>query len=213
MTLPTYIFRSGDSAQWPVTELNTAMAGNGLGFNYTPPGAQFLDESTHGLAEEPWSDNVFSVLFTKKALTAHVSPISSATHLYAATGIANFSLGLSAEPPRASLPNLDAIFNSRYWLDVRATLRIVLASYYTRGRELGRVVYYGEAAHDVVFEKLLREEVLKSQDSSDEERRPIFEGRNAVFAGARGAAVFARYCRMLPSYGSCFPDLRPQQMG
>jgi hypothetical protein len=31
LTLPWYVHRSGDQAQWPVTEINTAYAGNGFG--------------------------------------------------------------------------------------------------------------------------------------------------------------------------------------
>ena len=33
LTLPWYIFRSGDSAQWPVSHINSAMAGMGLGLD------------------------------------------------------------------------------------------------------------------------------------------------------------------------------------
>lgn len=56
------------------------------------------------VSKKPWSENVLSVLFTNNALTGHVLPIFVATHILAAGGIANFSLGLSSNHHSLSYP-------------------------------------------------------------------------------------------------------------
>lgn len=45
------------------------------------------------------------------------------------------------------------------------------------------------------------------------EKWPRFYSRHPVFAAARGAAVFGRWRPKLPSYLSCFVDLRPRMQG
>jgi hypothetical protein len=64
-----------------------------------------------------------------------------------------------------------------------------------------------------MFDSILREEVLAAQISGKPGNQPQFSSNDPVFAAARGAAEFARYCPKLPSYGSCFPDLRPKMPG
>lgn len=103
LTLPWYIFRSGGAAQWPVSHVNSGMAGMGLGldgvFGFSGLSVERGNgkgEEGEGEEEKPWSDNLFSVLFTEQALTAHVGPFTWAPHFYAANGIANFSLGLAS---------------------------------------------------------------------------------------------------------------------
>jgi hypothetical protein len=203
LTLPWYIHRSGDQAQRPVSEINTAFAGNGLGID------DLVSVDTpnlrHSVPKEPWSENVFSVLFTKTVLTAHVTPLTSAPHFYAAGGIVNFTLGLST----LSNPK----YQLEYWSQVRLALCSALYSYLSRDQELGRVVAYGESARDKTFNAVLKEEALAAQLSDDPEMWPQFKSIDPVFAGARGAAVFARFCRSLPSYQSCFPDLKPREHG
>ncbi|KAI9821646.1 MAG: hypothetical protein M1827_002227 [Pycnora praestabilis] len=221
LTLPDYIHRSGDQAQWPVSELNTAFAGNGFGRDglysgnieahlyYDDDNSNYSDSS---VPKTPWSENVLSVLFTNTALTAYVLPLSSAAHFYAADGIANFSLGLSSY---YSLPHVNSIgsVNASYWFQIRLALRTALDSYLNRGHELGRVISYGESAHNEIFDSILREEVLAAQFRDEPEQQPHFSSNDPVFAAARGAAEFARFCPRLPSYGSCFPDLRPRAKG
>ena len=233
LTLPGYIHRSGDQAQWPVSELNTAFAGNGFGLDDLYSGnikaqlssSSFSNSNNSDISvpKTPWSENVLSVLFTNAALTAHVLPLSSAPHFFAASGIANFSLGLLSSfnhhhhnPQLSQLsPYGPAANNSPYWFQIRLALRAALDSYLDRGQELGRVISYGESAHNEVFDAILREEVLAAQSPDEPERQqPQFSSDDPVFAAARGASVFARFCHTLPSYGSsCFPDLRPQMQG
>lgn len=216
LTLPPHIHRSGTSAQWPVSELNSAFAGNGFGVDrrIASSNGDLLHIGTgNGTSPnkpgkpEPWNDNVFSVLFTNTALTAHVLPISSAGHYYNAAGIANFSLGL------ASAHNSSAVSSKVYWKRIRVALRAGLDSYSVRGHQLGRVVSYGESAHNEAFEKILREEVSAAQASHDSAKQPQFASHDPIFAAARGAAVFARWCHLLPKYTNCFPDLRPEPPG
>jgi len=208
---------SGDAAQWPVSEINTAFAGNGLPLglpsleNHTLTNSTSSSLSSNSSIPEPWSDNLFSVLFTKHALTAHVGPKTSALGFYAASGIANFTLGLSSHisGPSPHDHSNDPGYDS-YWHDIRVALRIALDSYY-RGHELGRVISYGESAENEVFDRVLREEVLAAQDSDDPDKRPLFERREPVFAAARGAVEFVRFCKGLKD--GCFPDLRPRIQG
>jgi len=126
-----------------------------------------------------------------------VYPKSSGIGLYAAGGIANFSLGLPSDRPPA---------NSLYWIQVREALRTALDSYFDRGHELRLVLSHGENAHNEIFDAVLREEVLAVQ-SDDPPKDPIFSNLDPVFAAARGAAASARYC--FKKRGSCFPDLHP----
>ncbi|KAF2492929.1 hypothetical protein BU16DRAFT_564231 [Lophium mytilinum] len=203
LTLPWYIHRSGDSAQYPVTTINAAFAGMCLGLkglNITTP----CNEDS-----ESASDAIFSVLFTKHALAAHLTPLASAPHFYAAKGVVDFTLGSGA---KRNAPNRPALPIDVYWRAVRAALREALGSYYI-GARLGRVVVYGDAADDEDFNKILREEVLAAQESDEEGERPVFVSSEAVYAGARGAAMFAKLCSGLPPWGSCFPDLRPAPQG
>jgi hypothetical protein len=211
LTLPWYIHRSGDQAQWPVSEINTAFAGNGLGIDNLV--SVDIPSLRHSVPKEPWSENVFSVLFTKTALTAHVTLLTSAPHFYAAGGIVNFTLGLSSLHQPLSNPKYRGQAELEYWSHVRLALRSALYSYLSRGQELGRVVVYGESAHDETFNAVLKEEVLAAQLSDDPGKRPQFISVDPMFAGARGAAIFARFCRNLPSYQSCFPDLKPRAQG
>ncbi|KAI9775531.1 MAG: hypothetical protein M1835_005803 [Candelina submexicana] len=217
LTLPGYIHRSGDQAQWPVSELNTAYAGNGFGLdNQYPPtleAHQYHDDddehsnhTNNSHPKAPWSENVFSTLFTKTALTAHILPLSSAAHFYAADGIAKFTLGLSSLPPSQDS-------TSPYWHQIRLALRTALNSYLNRGHNLGRVISYGESALDEIFTRILEEEVRDAQSSDEPDRQPLFSSEGPVYAAARGAALFARLCTRLPRYGSCFPDLRPRMQG
>jgi hypothetical protein len=190
-------------AQWPVSEINTAFAGNEFGFGCISGSDSTKRRlQTHNLAsKKPWSDNIFSVLFTHNALTAHVSPISCAPHFYAASGIANFSLGLPSDIDSSDSP---------YWLQIRFALRTALDSYSSRGYELGRVVSYGESANDEVFQSILREEVLAVQWPEHEVE---FSSQDTVFAAGRGAAEFARLCPNQYIASGCFPDLTPQRQG
>src|SRR6266852_20719 len=130
--------------------------------------------------------------------------MSYAPHFYAAGGTVNFTLGLSSLHQPLSQLNLHPETESGYWSEVRLALRTALYSYLSRGRELGRVVVYGESAHDETFNSFLKEEVLAAQLSEDPEKEPQFSSIVPVFAGARGAAVFARFCHNLPSHQSCF---------
>jgi hypothetical protein len=212
LTLPTYIYRSGDQAQWPVSEINTAMAGNGLGIDdlfddgvdAQPAEKSNVKTNNSSMLEEPWTDNILSVLFTQTALVAHVGPFASARHFYNADGIVNFNLGLPSPPPPSSHP---------WWLQIGRAIHMALFWNPHRGYRLGRVLSYGESAHNEVFVKWLRETVLFAQESKEPEKQPVFWSEEPVFAGARGAAIFARYCRGLPSYGTCFSDLRPRPPG
>ncbi len=226
LTLPSYIHRSGDQAQWPVSELNTAFAGNGFGLDglYSRNiNARLYDDdnddnnnsnnSDSSVLKKPWSENVLSVLFTKTALTVHVLPLSVAAHFYAADGIANFSLGLSSRQHPLAHLNPHGPANSPYWFQIRLALRTALDSYLSRGHKLGRVISYGESAHNEMFDSILREEVLAAQFSDEPEWQPQFSSNDPVFAAARGAAEFARFCPKVPTYASCFPDLRPSMQG
>jgi hypothetical protein len=197
LTLPWYIYRSGDSAQWPVSHINTAMAGMGLGLDGVFPPRDGDEE------EDPWNENVFSVLFTDEALTAHVSPILFAPHFYGASGIANFSLGLKSSTPE---------HNETYWEEIRQAIRIALNSY-QRGHELGRVIVHGEHAENEIFDGILREEVRKAQWSDEDGKQPVSYRRETVFAASRGAAVFGNWCQRglgKADWRGCFPNLRPR---
>jgi hypothetical protein len=198
LTLPWGIHGDPYSGHLPVTEINTAFAGMGLGLDGIFPSKN---------ETEPWSGNIFSALFTKKALTAQVSPLKGAPHFSAAKGIANFSLGLEA---------MDVMGNETYWHAVRSALKDALDSYppwYCRhgGHELGRVIVHGEAAENDIFQAVLREEVRAAQWSDEEEKQPRFWSVGPVFAGSRGAAIFGNWCQrgLGQSWYSCFPDLTP----
>jgi hypothetical protein len=199
LTLPWGIRGSAYSEHLPVTEINTAFAGMGLGLDGIFPSKN---------ETEVWSQNTFSVLFTKKALTAQVSPINRAPSFYAMKGIANFSLGLEA---------MDAMGNETYWHAVRSALNGALDSdsygyYLHRGHELGRVIVHGEAAENDIFQGILKEEVEAAQWSDEEEKKPRFWSVGPVFAGSRGAAIFGNWCQRGLGHGfyACFPNLRPE---
>jgi uncharacterized membrane protein len=193
LALPWSVHSSPFSAHLPVADINTAFAGMGLGLNGIFPSKN---------ETEAWSDNIFSVLFTK-GLTAHVSPIRSAPHFFYALGIANFSLGLEA---------IDAIGNETYWHAVRSALNGALEHYLHRGNELGRVIVHGEAAENDIFQGILREEVAAAQWSDEEEKQPRFWSVGPVFAGSRGAAIFGNWCQrgLGQAFYWCFPNLTPE---
>ena len=194
LTLPWYVFRAGDQAEWPVTHVNTAMAGNGFGMcedfrNATHCGQQF---------HCPEKDDILSVLYTSKALTAHVSPICNSMHFYAAGGIANFSLGYQAAMQQPST----------YWPQVRAALRNAMDAYFSRGHKLGLVVAHGEGLRDAYFTDVLQDEVKKAQVSGE---MPTFTAKDPVYAAARGAAEFGKRCMLTDI--DCIPDLTPKAPG
>jgi hypothetical protein len=191
LTLPWYIHRSEDQAQWPVSEINTAFAGNGLGIDNLV--AVDIPGLRHSVPKEPWSENVFSVLFTKTALTAHITLLTSAPHFYAACGTVNFTLGLSSLHQPLSNPKYGDHAELEYWSHFRLVLHFALYSYLSHGQELGRAVAYGESAHDETFNAIVKEEVLAAQLSDDPEKRPQFISIDSMFTGARGAAVFPRF--------------------
>lgn len=183
----------------PVTEINTAFAGMGLGLEGIFPSENETDA---------WTRNVLSVLFTNKALMAQLSTIGRASGFYAMDGIANFSLGMEA---------MDAMGNETYWHAVRSALNGVLDSdshsrFSYEGSELGRVIVHGEAAQNDIFRGILREEVEAAQWSDEEEKQPQFWSVNPVFAGSRGAAIFANWCQRGLGHGFfwSFPNLNPE---
>jgi hypothetical protein len=191
LTLPWYIHRSEDQAQWPVSEINTAFAGNGLGIDNLV--AVDIPGLRHSVPKEPWSENVFSVLFTKTALTAHITLLTSAPHFYAAGGTVNFTLGLSSLHQPLSNPKYGDHAELEYWSHFRLVLHFALYSYLSGGQELGRAVAYGESAHDETFNAIVKEDVLAAQLSDDPEKRPQFISIDSMFTEARGAAVFPRF--------------------
>jgi hypothetical protein len=196
LTLPWYVYRSGDSAQWPMTEINTAYAGNGFGICISNKNLTRCGEEIRQMPDQ----NVFAVLFTRTALTAHVSPLWSAQHFYAAGGILNFNLGLGNERSTAD-----------YWPRIRSALREGMASYTGRGEKLGLVVSYGESAGNEYFDRILKEEVLNYQVDT---AGPEFSVKDPVFAAARGAAEFAKRAPFLCMHADgCFPDLTPKPPG
>jgi hypothetical protein len=213
LTLPCYVFRAGDCAQWPVSHVNSAMAGLGLGlddvFHFESSGRS-VEAGKDGKEEKekgkPWSENLFSVLFTEQALTAHVGPFTWAPHFYAADGVANFSLGLASLRPEQ---------NETYWMEIRRELRKALDSYLNRGHELGRVIVHGENADNDIFERILREEVEAAQGSGGEGREVQWYVGDE-WTASRGASVFGNWCQRGLGRGDesgCFPDLRPKAPG
>ncbi|KAE9363853.1 hypothetical protein N431DRAFT_432025 [Stipitochalara longipes BDJ] len=210
LTLPWYVHRSGDAAQWPVSEINTAMAGLGLGLEgvFDTGREEHREMRLEDVIdeEESWNENVFSVLFTNDVLTAHVSPVSFAPHFYAAGGIVDFTLGSKERTPY----NED-----RYWQDVRLALSKALDSYLNRGHELGRVIVHGNQVENEEFVKILREEVEAAQWSDEDEKRPRWYTGDE-YTASRGAAIFGNWCHRGLSRGDesgCFPDLTPRGPG
>lgn len=197
LTLPWGVHGGAYTAQLPVTEINTAFAGMGLGLDGIFPSHDEPDA---------WSPNIFSVLFTQKALTAQVSPIRRAAGFVSGAGIADFGLGLEVK---------DAMGNETYWHAVRNALKTALDSdqpYLHRGRELGRVIVHGEEAGNDIFREILTQEVKSAQLNDEEEKKPRFWSLNPIFAGSRGAAIFGNWCQRGLGRGlyTCFPDLRPE---
>ena len=198
ITLPWGVHGGAYREHVPVTEINTAFAGMGLGLEGIFP----TKNETY-----MWSRNILSVLFTNKALMAQLSPIGRASSFIAMDGIANFSLGLEA---------MDAMGNETYWQAVRSALNGILdldahSRFSLGGSELGRVIVHGEAAENDIFRGILREEVEAAQRSDEEEKRPQFWSVNPVFAGSRGAAIFANWCQRGLGSGFfwTFPNLKP----
>ncbi|KAI1322233.1 hypothetical protein F5Y16DRAFT_404635 [Xylariaceae sp. FL0255] len=119
---------------------------------------------------------------------------------------ANFTLGSDVLQ--------DGVFDSElYWSLVRQALRDAMDEYAPRGRDLGRVVSYGESAHDATFQKILREAVLENQEGWKEKETPVFRSNHLVYAGARGAARFGKLCTTIERPDDCFPDLTPRLPG
>lgn len=219
LTLPQITFRGGDEAEWPVSEINTAMAGNGLGLSQQDVTQGVNDEQGSKISDEtPWSSALLSVLFTSSALAIFTGPFPSATGFTFAKGIVNFDLGLGRCPsnfqhnyslgvdPTCPAP-------SSYWTQVRNAVRFALDSGQSRGTMLGRVVSYGECAQNERFDSILKEEVLDRHNDNDPGHEVHFFSDDPVFAAARGAATFAVWCAKV-SYGNdCFPDLRFQMPG
>lgn len=202
LVLPGWTFRSGDQAQWPVSELNTALAGNLLGLcdRFATP------EQCKGPAwectPEGGDENVFSVLFTRQALSAYVLPICGAMHYFDAEGVSNYSLGFGAISDFSS--------PAAYWEQVRSLLRWGLESYLQRGNTLSLVVAHGESAANKVFQSILRYEVRMEQIG---ERDIVYAIQDPVFAAARGAAEFTRRCMLYSEILDCIPDLSPRGPG
>ena len=195
LILPWYVYRSGDCAQWPVVEVNTAYAGKGFGICNSYKNLTRCGEEIRQMPDQ----NVFAVLFTRTALTAHVSPIWSAQHMYDAVGIVNFDLGLDNEHTPA------------YWSRIRSALREAMGNYSRRGEKLGQVVSYGESVENEDFDRILKEEVLNYQVDP---AGPRFSVKEPIFAAARGAAEFAKRAPFLCLHADdCFPDLTPKPPG
>lgn len=193
LTLPWGMHGYPFRGHLPVAEINTAFAGMGLGLDGIFPSKN---------ETEPWSTNTFSVLFTKKALTAQVLRIKEASNFPIARGIANFGLGLEA---------MDIMENETYWHAIHSALKDALDSfsYLHTGYELGRVIVHGEAAENDIFQRVLKEEVEAAQLSNEEEKQPQFWSVDPVFAGSRGAAIFGNWCQR-EIEDRCFPNLTPQ---
>ena len=164
------VFRVGDEAEFPVTALNTAYAGNGLGIC----GASYRNNCINQFSCKDHS-NVVGVLFTKMALTADVLPLWDAMHFYAADGIANFSLGFRFLSEKSS-PEV-------CWAGVR--LHTALRAYFDRGSNLRCVVSYGGSATNEIFRKIITQKVLEAQEG---DMIPYFLAGDPVFTAARGAA-------------------------
>lgn len=198
LTLPWWVCRSGDSAQWPITHINTAMAGNDIGMCH-----EFMN-ATECLKElnctySGVSMNTFSVLYTMGSLVAHVSPMCNAMHFYAASGVVDLELAQQMEGGTLE----------EYWTHLRDLLREALGSYLDRGHELDLVILHGSSeGYDHEFMDLLRQEVTQSQKSFT---MPKIVKEAPIFAAARGAAEFGRRC-MLTGL-DCIPDLRPRGPG
>lgn len=192
LTMPNY--RPGDQAQWPINELNSAMAGNNIGRTDSPED----------------NDNTFFVLYTRTALAAYVGPFWVSTHYYAASGVANFSIGFSECSKQPDSQAEDCPPEAPYWQEVRVNLRAALASYYL-GRNLGRVIVWGESSRNEVFADVLRQEVLAAQERED--NLPRLYDDFPIFSPARGAAGFGKVCASSNISFACIPDIRPRMQG
>ena len=107
---------------------------------------------------------------------------------------------------------MDIMGNETYWHAIHSALKDALDSdpyWHRRGYTLGRVIVYGEAAENDIFQRVLREEVEAAQLSNEEEKQPRFWSVNPIFAGSRGAAIFGNWCQREIEQ-SCFPNLIPQ---
>lgn len=193
-------YQSGDAAQWPVYEFNTAYAGMGLGVCGDPNQTHCSAEETNCALD---SQNVLVALFTRQALAGYVGPVCNALHLYLAIGVSNYTLGLDSMPTFTSPEG--------YWNQSRSTIRKGIGSYPYRSRELSVVISHGECATDNKFQEILQEEVLRAQDGTS--TTPRFVTQDPVFAGARGAAELAKRGASLKYGGTCIPDLRPKMQG
>lgn len=216
LTLPNY--RTGDQAQWPVNELNSALAGNGIELRSSSGTQDFLDHQGKRVFDQDVETevesnyNTFLVLFTQTALAAFVGPFWSSTHYFSSDGIANFSLGLSQCSAQPDIQADECPPEAPYWLGVRDNLRAALASYY-RSSELARVVSWGESAHNEIFTDILKSEVLAAQKSVDPGDAPLFFSEFPVFSPARGAAEFGKVCSRSHISFACIPEIVPRMQG
>ncbi|KAK5062514.1 hypothetical protein LTR84_004587 [Exophiala bonariae] len=212
LTLPNY--RSGDQAQWPVNELNAAVTGNGIGLSSSIGGRSDPRHDNEASFRYD-NDNTFLVLYTQTVLTAFTGPFGVShglsSHYYAAAGIRNFSMGLSQCSQGPGLQSYECPKDSPYWEELRQNLRAGLGSYWPRGRDLARVISWGESAHNEVFTAVLEQEVIAAQ--SDPENRPQFYSDSPVFSPARGAAEFGKICAYSTISFACIPDIHARMQG
>lgn len=184
-------FRGWGSEQFPVSHLNSAYAGSGLGLC-----EDFLN-STHcaeQLKQQCNDDqNAFVVQYTGQMLTAHVLPICYASHFYAAGGVVEPGLGSSASFRYGS---------ERYWELVRHAIRKGLEAYYNRARDLTVVVGHGESIRDELFQLILKKEVRLAQERNSTVKYVIGD---EIFAASMGMAELGRRAMMLG--WNCFPGL------
>jgi hypothetical protein len=191
-------FMSGDSGQYPVTEVNTAHAGMGLGLcdDWRPdvPCTGRIPPIENG------GPNILNLLFTDHAIAAYVSPLGGASSEFYSVGSSNFSLGLSAQ---TTFKTTDI-----YWHHVQGFINGVLNSIY-RGSCLDAAVLHGEHAEN----DMLRQALVSALEGR---KQPQFYIRNPLFAAARGAAELTDRCMHLAdiqNWHTCIPDLRPQMQG
>jgi hypothetical protein len=192
-------FQSGDADDFPVTEVNTAHAGMGLGLCEDPrPGAPCTGvKPPINRTDGP---NILNVLFTDRAVAGYVAPMSGAETEYGSIGSGNFSLGLASLP---AFRNAD-----EYWESVHNFLNEVLDGY-GRGSRLDAAVVHGEHA-DHPFLRRALDLALEGR------KQPTYYIKNPVFAAARGAAEITDRCMRradVMNYKTCIPHLRPRMQG
>ena len=179
---------SGDSAQYPVTDVNFAYAG----MNLTLKGRNWREDKT-----------LLSVSYTRDMLTAHICP-GGCDSYYAqgmsSQGIADPLLGSNARGHHES--------EEHYWSKVSEAVRSALSLYPQRPVEI--VVLHGESAKDERFRSVLHQELARSRAGGD---GLVLHSFDPVFAGAIGAAKLGLDCMINDHWYGCIPDLRVQQQG